>query len=70
VVTGEWECRLMGADEIKRRLGISRQRVQQLTNDPNFPEPCDVLAAGRVWLTADVEAWIAEHRPGRVRTDD
>lgn len=55
---------LMGAAEIAARLGVSRQRVQQLINRSDWPEPYDELAMGKVWLIAAVEAWIAEHRPG------
>ncbi len=55
---------LMGAAEIGKRLGVSRQRVSQLAAaDPTFPKPVAELAAGRVWETADIERWIAEYRP-------
>jgi len=54
---------LMGAKEIEDRLGISRQRVQQLVARADWPEPFDELAMGKVWRIADVEAWIREHRP-------
>lgn len=53
----------MGAAEIAARLNLSRQRVTQLTNRPDWPRPYDRLAVGRVWATADVEAWIAANRP-------
>lgn len=59
---------LMGAAEIGKRLGVSRQRVSQLAaDDPTFPKPVAELAAGRVWETADIERWIAEHRPRDTR---
>lgn len=51
---------LMGAAEIGRLLGVSRQRVQQLVSRPCFPEPCAVLAMGKIWLTVDVEDWAVE----------
>jgi len=54
---------LMGAAEIADRLGVSRQRVQQLVSRPDFPAPSHVLAMGKVWETEDVERWIATHRP-------
>jgi predicted DNA-binding transcriptional regulator AlpA len=55
---------LMGAAEIARRLGVGRTRVNQLLKeDPTFPAPYASLAAGHIWRTASVEAWIAEHRP-------
>lgn len=55
--------RLMGQRELADRLGVSRQRVQQIVSRPDFPPPYATLANGRVWTTEDVEAWIAEHRP-------
>jgi predicted DNA-binding transcriptional regulator AlpA len=57
---------LMGAAEIARRLDVSPGRVHQiLAADPTFPKPRAVLSMGKVWTTTDVEAWIAEHRPGK-----
>jgi prophage regulatory protein len=54
---------LMGAHEIRVRLGgISRQRVYQLTSRADFPAPIADLAQGKVWVAADVEAWIATRR--------
>jgi prophage regulatory protein len=54
----------IGAAEIGRRLGgVSRQRVQQIVNRPDFPKPVKVLDMGKVWDADDVEAWIREHRP-------
>lgn len=54
---------LMGAREIELRLGVSRQRVWQLINRADWPEPYDELAMGKVWRIKDIEAWIREHRP-------
>ena len=54
---------LMGAAEIGARLGVSRQRVQQLVSRPDFPAPVVVLGMGKVWETEAVEQWIQEHRP-------
>jgi prophage regulatory protein len=54
---------LMGAREVESRLGVSRQRVYQLTIRPDWPEPYDELAMGKVWRIDDIEAWIREHRP-------
>ncbi|MEV6343108.1 DNA-binding protein [Actinoplanes sp. NPDC051851] len=51
---------LMGVQEIARRLAVTRQRVQQLTERADWPDPVDELAMGRVWLASDIEAWIAE----------
>ncbi|ACZ29565.1 phage transcriptional regulator, AlpA [Xylanimonas cellulosilytica DSM 15894] len=48
---------LMGNAEVAALLGVSRQRVHQLTSRPDFPAPIAVLAMGKVWRTADVLAW-------------
>jgi len=52
----------MMVGDIARRLGVGRTRAQQLIARPGFPAEFDELPVGRIWLTADVEAWIAEHR--------
>jgi prophage regulatory protein len=54
----------MGTAEIRQRLGdVSRQRVYQLTQRPDWPPPYDHLIQGRVWKREDIEAWIRAHRP-------
>ena len=60
---------LVGAQEIARLLGVSRQRVTQLTTDAkyDFPAPVVVLAMGKVWDREDVIAWA--ERTGR-RVDE
>jgi prophage regulatory protein len=57
--------RILGAHEIRVRLGVSRQRVYQIISRPDFPKPAADLAQGKVWLADDVDAWIEHHRPGR-----
>lgn len=52
----------MGAGEIAKRLGLSRQRVQQLAERDDWPEPFDELSMGRVWLISDIEEWICRQR--------
>lgn len=55
---------LLSTHEIARLLGLSRQRVQQLTKEPGFPPPAATLNMGSVWHTADVRAWAtANDRP-------
>ena len=51
---------LMGAAEVGAMLGVSKQRVQQLVNQPVFPVPYESLAMGKVWLTRDVLKWARE----------
>jgi prophage regulatory protein len=55
--------RFLGAHEIRLRLGgVSRQRVYQITNRPDFPPPVADLAQGKIWLADDVDAWIGSRR--------
>jgi prophage regulatory protein len=53
----------MGAAEIAERLGVSRQRVQQLVKRSDWPAPVAELTMGKVWRAADIEAWINANRP-------
>ena len=55
---------LVGASEIAKLLGVTRQRVNQLAKEPSFPAPVAQLGLGAVWRTEDVLRWIDEHRPG------
>lgn len=48
---------LMGTTEIAERLGVSRQRADQLSRTDGFPEPVAEIAAGRIWLREEVEQW-------------
>ncbi|WP_245722241.1 helix-turn-helix transcriptional regulator [Micromonospora matsumotoense] len=61
---------LMGPYEIAQRMGVSRQRFQQLTRHPTFPRPYQELRGMKVWLAEDVEEWITKHRPPRPTEDD
>ena len=56
----------MGPYEITQRLGVSRQRFQQLARYPHFPKPYQELRGTKIWLAEDIEAWIKEHRPHQV----
>jgi predicted DNA-binding transcriptional regulator AlpA len=59
----------MGAGEIAKRLGLSRQRVQQLAERADWPPPFDELAMGRVWLITDIEEWIRRQRADLLTPD-
>jgi predicted DNA-binding transcriptional regulator AlpA len=49
---------LVGIAEVAAMLGVTTARVHQITrDDPTFPEPVAVLAAGRIWQRSDVERW-------------
>lgn len=50
----------MGVAEVAKFLGVSRQRVNQLSHGADFPEPVARLAAGPVWHTGDIERWARE----------
>jgi prophage regulatory protein len=57
------ELEPMGPEEIRNRLGVSRQRAYILIGRRDFPEPWRELAMGKVWRSTDVEAWIRANRP-------
>ena len=46
---------LLGATDIARVLGVSRQRVYQLAELPGFPQPAARLARGALWNRAEIE---------------
>jgi predicted DNA-binding transcriptional regulator AlpA len=48
---------LVGAAELEKMLRVSRQRVQQIVNRDDFPQPDVTLAMGKVWKRSEVEAW-------------
>jgi predicted DNA-binding transcriptional regulator AlpA len=51
---------LVGVAEVAALLGVTKQRVTQLAEKPDFPKPTVRLAAGPIWERADVEAWARE----------
>jgi prophage regulatory protein len=53
----------MGAAEIMQRLRVGETRLKHYLALPSWPTTYDELVMGRVWLAADIEAWVAEHRP-------
>jgi predicted DNA-binding transcriptional regulator AlpA len=48
---------LVGIREIAEMLGVSPQRVDQLSNTARFPKPEAELKSGRIWKRAAVEKW-------------
>ena len=46
---------MLGAAELGALLGVSRQRIGQLTVKSWFPAPAIRLAMGAVWKLADIE---------------
>lgn len=59
---------LAGAFEIGQYLGLSRQRVHQLTESPSFPTPVAVLAAGSIWDMNEIKNWKVRMRPTQEAT--
>ncbi|PZS25438.1 MAG: DNA-binding protein [Pseudonocardiales bacterium] len=51
------EGSVVAAAEIAAMLGVSRQRVTQLTAKPDFPAPLTTLTVGKIWSYADVKSW-------------
>ena len=52
--------KLYTTGEIADRLGVTRQHAYNLSRRKGFPDPFDEWENGStVWLTKDVEEWIA-----------
>lgn len=52
--------------DVRRALGLSKQRATVIVNDRRFPSPwyAHPTDAVRLWLRADVESWLDANRPG------
>ena len=61
---------LVAAGEILQMLKVGRSRFRQIQQSPHFPRPYAVLTVGSIWLKADVERYIREHRRPRPADDD
>lgn len=57
-----------GAD-VARRLGVSRERVRQLAERDDFPDPLGRLGNYVVWRSADIEAWDIRNRSVHFEVD-
>lgn len=58
--------------EVAEILGVTRRTAHRYVDRDDFPEPLGQIAAGRVWLRADVEVWAKEMLPlqtGRPRKE-
>lgn len=58
---------LVGTAEIAEMLGVSRQRVHELSKARDFPEPVALLGAGNIWQRDDIVEWA--RATGRVIKD-
>jgi predicted DNA-binding transcriptional regulator AlpA len=55
------DVEVLGVTEVTALLGMSRQRVDQLSHrDSEFPEPVTTLGRGRLWEKAAIEKWAQE----------
>ena len=64
---------LAGLSEIAEMLGVTTRTVQRYMEREDFPEPLGQIAAGRVWLRANVETWAKATLPlpeGRPRKEE
>ena len=53
--------KLVGVAEMALMLGVTRQRVQQLTQRPDFPAPAHRLIMGNAWRLTDFTDWAKAH---------
>jgi predicted DNA-binding transcriptional regulator AlpA len=63
---------LVSMVDIARLLGVTKQRVTQITEDPSlgFPAPAERRGKRRLWRRSEVETWAVEWqaaRPWRLR---
>ena len=54
--------KVVGVHELRVFLGISRQRVYQLSCTDDFPKPLASLSSGKVWLVDDIRVWARNTR--------
>ena len=52
----------MGPEEVRERLGVSRQRAYILMSRKDFPDPWRVLKMGKVWRSTDIEDYAERRR--------
>ena len=58
--------RMVGVAEVAAELGVSRQRVSELSRQKSFPRPIASLAAGPVWLASSIQSFVESwnRKPG------
>lgn len=59
--------KLYGRKEIQELLGLTRQRVSRIQNDPRygFPEPIYSHGHTVLWKAKEVDLWITDYRKNR-----
>lgn len=55
------ELEFLGASDVARVLGISRQRVYQLLAGQDFPQPVASPRRGQLWSSDDLRDWAVAH---------
>jgi predicted DNA-binding transcriptional regulator AlpA len=53
------QLRVVGLAEVADLLRVSKRTASRWTARDDFPKPVTQLAMGPIWLTADVERWVA-----------
>ncbi len=48
--------------EVVDYLGLSKARIVQLANQPDFPQPITVLTVGRIWNADDIREYARKRR--------
>ena len=56
------DIELMGTSEVAALLGVSRQRVLVIAQQPGFPRPLAVLKMGNVWRGTDIRRWVLDRQ--------
>jgi predicted DNA-binding transcriptional regulator AlpA len=59
--------------EVAEILGVTRRTAHRYVDRDDFPKPIGRLAAGRVWMRAEVETWAKATLPlpeGRPRKEE
>lgn len=51
---------------IARRMGLSRERIRQLTHTESWPAPVGKVGSARCWDADDIDQWLDQHRPDLV----
>lgn len=57
------DIELMGTSEVAALLGISRQRVLVIAQQPVFPKPLALLKMGNVRRSSEIRRWVEQNRP-------
>lgn len=71
---GGGRAEVVSGAEIARRLGVSRERVRQLAEEPGrFPAPIGMTGKSRAWRWGDIADWTSgggRRGPGRPRSTE